>query len=94
MMNGGDESNFVATDIEYRESSDLIGVRKALGHLRKILKALFSHNGVPARERRFGFGMFVREFIQPFPCNDVHWLAGSAYGKRSQFATTSGDHVL
>jgi hypothetical protein len=33
-MHGGNESNFVAADIEDREFSDLIGVRKGLAQLR------------------------------------------------------------
>ena len=51
IMNCGDQSNFVAADIKYREFLNLVGVRKSLAQLRKIPKPAFSHYPIPTRQR-------------------------------------------
>jgi hypothetical protein len=73
IMHRRDQSNFVASNIEHREFSNLVGLRKGLAQLREIQQTALSHNHVPTREGRFGVRVFFREFIQAFPCNDMHY---------------------
>ena len=51
IMHSGDQSNFVASNIEHSEFSDLVGVGKDFVQLREIPKPVFSHNRVPTGER-------------------------------------------
>ena len=46
-----DQSNFVPSNIEDREFSNLVGVGKEPAQLREIPKPAFSHYPVPTRER-------------------------------------------
>jgi hypothetical protein len=66
IMHSGNQSNFVAADIEDREFPDLIGVRKGLAQLREIEKPAFSHNRVPTRNRRFGVRVFFANSFKRF----------------------------
>ena len=50
IMQCGDQSNFVATDVEHCEFPDLIGVRKGLTQLYEIQKSAFPHDRVPMGE--------------------------------------------
>jgi len=50
IMHGGDQSNFVAGDIEDCEFPDLVGVRKGLTQFDEIQKSPLPHDRVPARE--------------------------------------------
>jgi hypothetical protein len=49
-MDCGDQSNFVPSNVEDREFTNSVGVRKGLAQLREIQKLLFSDNRVPTRE--------------------------------------------
>jgi hypothetical protein len=84
-MHRGNQSNFVAADIKHREFSNLVGVRKNLAQLREIEKPAFSHDRVPMRKRRFSSRVFLRELVQAFPRNDVH------YGDATLAETFSGE---
>ena len=50
IMHSGDQSNFVAADIEDGEFPNLVGVRKGLTQLHEIQKSALPHNRVPTRE--------------------------------------------
>jgi hypothetical protein len=84
-MHRGNQSNFVAADIKHREFSNLVGVRKNLAQLREIQKPAFSHDRVPMRKRRFSIRVLLRELVQAFPRNDVH------YGDATPTETFSGE---
>ena len=73
IMHRRDQSNFVASNIKHCEFPNFIGVRKDFAQLRKIQKPSLAHDRVPTRESRFGVRMFLREFIQALPCDDVHY---------------------
>ena len=77
IMHRRDQSNFVASNIEHREFSNLVGLRKSLAQLREIQKTALSHNRVPTREGRFGIRVFFRELVQALPCNDVHYWSAT-----------------
>jgi hypothetical protein len=77
IMHRRDQSNFVASNIEHREFSNLVGLRKSLAQLREIQKTALSHNPVPTREGRFGIRVFFRELVQALPCNDVHYWSAT-----------------
>jgi hypothetical protein len=51
IMQSRNQSNSIAADVENRELSNLISVRKCRSQLREIFKAMPSHDRVPARER-------------------------------------------
>ena len=68
----GDQSNFVASNIEDREFSHLVGVRKFFAELHEILKPAFTHNRVPPRERRLSIWMPLDKVVQTLPCDDMH----------------------
>jgi hypothetical protein len=86
IMDGSDESNFVAADIEDREFPDLIGVRKGLTQLHEIQKSALPHNHVPVGEGRFSIRVLFSELIQALPRNDVH---RQARGYRTLFLVKS-----
>jgi hypothetical protein len=48
-MQRGNQSNFVAADVEDGEFSDLVGLRERFAQLREILKPAFPHNRIPTR---------------------------------------------
>jgi hypothetical protein len=72
-VHSGNQSNFVASNIEYREFSNLVGVWKGLAQLREIQKPVFSDNHVPTSNRRFGIRVFFRELVQTLSRNDMHY---------------------
>jgi hypothetical protein len=80
-MDRGNQSNFVPSDIKHSEFPNLIGLWENFAQLCEIHKPLFSRNRVPTRESRFRFRVFLREFIQSFPSNDVHY-GRQQYAKR------------
>ena len=51
IMQRGDQSNFVASNIKHSEFPNLIGVRKDFAQLRKIQKPRLTHDRVPTRKR-------------------------------------------
>jgi hypothetical protein len=73
LMDRGDESNFVACDIKHSEFPNLIGVRKKLAQLDEVRKSVLAYERIPTREGRFRVRMFLLEFIQALPSNDVHY---------------------
>src|SRR5205809_4132494 len=64
IMHGGDQSNFVAGDIEDCEFPDLVGVRKGLTQFDEIQRSALPHNRVR---------MLFHEFVQALSRNDMHW---------------------
>ena len=51
IMDCGDQSNFVPSNVEDRKFTNLVGMRKHSAQPREIQKLLFSDNRVPTRER-------------------------------------------
>ena len=72
IMDRGDESNFVASNIKDREFFNLIGVGKDFAQLKKIQKPTLTHDRVLTRESRFRIRMFLRELVQALPCDHMH----------------------
>jgi hypothetical protein len=74
-MNSCNQTRFTTTNIENGQLSDLVGTGKDRAQLNKRTKLILFHQSIPMLERRPGIGMLLCKLIQPFPCNDVHWLS-------------------
>jgi hypothetical protein len=51
IMHGGDQSNFVAPDVEDGELAYLVGVRERIAQPRKILEPTFPNDPIPMGQR-------------------------------------------
>jgi hypothetical protein len=71
-MDGGDESNFVASDIKHREFLNLIGLGKTPRRCAKFKKRLLRMIVYQRARDDLVSGVFVRELIQALPSNDMH----------------------
>ena len=61
------EPRLVPSDIEYRESSDLIGTGEDPPNILKRVEIRALHDSVPCRQRRRTLGVLPRELVQTSP---------------------------
>ena len=91
IMDGGDESNFVASDIKHREFLNLIGLGENLAQVREVREATPSHDRLQRAREDLVSGCLCANSFKRFrimTCISV----GGRYLKR--FETTSVREIV
>jgi hypothetical protein len=71
-MNGGDQTNFVAADVEDGQPANLVCAWEYFSQLNKRLEVLCFYMLIPMLQRRLGVWVFLYKFIETFSGDDVH----------------------
>lgn len=72
VVNRGDQSNLVSSDIEHRKFTNLVRGWEDGAKLGGICEGAIFHIGVPTGQSRLGIRKFLGEFIEAFSSDDMH----------------------